>query len=151
MCLTIGKCDKGYAVLDMWRRKIEFPELVRIAVALSDQWIPDMVLIEDAASGQSLTQMLQRDTRLPLKGIKPQGDKVVRAQSVTGLVESGRVWLPDRADWLATFLDECASFPTGKHDDIVDALTYGLQYLRRNDPGEITSPYELTRASRWSA
>ena len=42
------------------------------------------------------------------------------------MVEAGRVFLPHDARWLANFEDEVFSFPSGDHDDIVDALTLAL-------------------------
>jgi predicted phage terminase large subunit-like protein len=53
-----------------------------------------------------------------------------RAQSVTRLVEPGKVFLPESAPWLKDFIDELAAFPKGTHDDCVDSLTHALNYLR---------------------
>ena len=112
------------------RGRWEFPELKRQAVALAEIWRPNAVLIEDAASGQSLIQALKAETRLPILPVKPLGDKVARAPAVSPLVESGRVCLPESAAWLADFLDEVSSFPAAPHDDQVDAFTQALGYMR---------------------
>jgi len=88
------------------------------------------VLIEDAASGQSLIQALKSETRLPILPVKPQGDKVSRAHAVSPLVESGRVVLPLVGAWLTDFLEEVISFPAAPHDNQVDAFTQALAYLR---------------------
>jgi hypothetical protein len=45
-------------------------------------------------------------------------------------VESGRVCLPESAPWLADFLEELTSFPAAPHDDMVDALTQALNWMR---------------------
>jgi len=108
--------------LERW----EFPELKRQA----DIWRPTAVLIEDAASGQSLIQALKSETWLPILPVKPQGDKVLRAHAVSPLVESGRVVLPESAPWLADFIEEIISFPAAPHDDQTDAFTQALSYLR---------------------
>ena len=102
----------------------------RQAVALADIWRPNAVLIEDAASGQSLIQALKSETRLPILPVKPQGDKVSRAHAVSPLVESGRVSVPPAAPWLNDFIDELTSFPSAAHDDMVDAFTQALGYMR---------------------
>jgi predicted phage terminase large subunit-like protein len=112
------------------RGRWEFPELKRQAVALADIWRPTAVLIEDAASGQSLIQALKSETRLPILPVKPQGDKVSRAHAVSPLVESGKVCVPDAAPWLNDFIEEVISFPAAPHDDMVDAFTQVLSYLR---------------------
>ena len=61
-------------------------------------------LVEDAASGQSLIQALQKETRLPILPVKPLGDKLARASAVSPLVESGRVFLPTKRRGSGIFL-----------------------------------------------
>ena len=116
----------------MWRGRVEYPELKRQAVALDAKWNPELVLIEDKASGQSLIQELRRDTKMPLRAIKVDRDKKSRAHAVTGLIEAGRVYLPEAAPWVADFLDEVSAFDQGSHDDQVDSMTQALNYLRHN-------------------
>jgi predicted phage terminase large subunit-like protein len=122
----------GYYLVHCWRERAEFPDLKRQALALAEIWKPNAVLIEDAASGQSLIQSLQAETRLPILPVKPLGDKIARASAISPLVEAGRVHLPESASWLADFLDEISSFPAAPHDDQVDALAQALQYMRSN-------------------
>ena len=68
---------------------------------------------------------------MPILPVKPQGDKVSRAHAVSPLVESGR---GERAAlvarWLNDFIDELTSFPAAAHDDMVDAFTQALGYMR---------------------
>jgi predicted phage terminase large subunit-like protein len=125
-----GEAAAGYHLLHVWRQRAEFPELKRQAIALAEIWKPNAVLVEDMASGQSLIQSLQAETRLPILPVKPLGDKVARASAVSPIVESGRVYLPESAAWLGDFLDEVSSFPAAPHDDQVDALSQALNYLR---------------------
>jgi predicted phage terminase large subunit-like protein len=82
----------------------------------------------------SLVQSLRAETRLPILQVKPSGDKVARANAVTPLIESGRVHLPEAAPWLGDFMDEANGFPAAPHDDLIDALSQALSYLRRTDP-----------------
>jgi len=88
-----------------WRGRVEFAELKRHALALYEQWHPTHVLIEDAASGQSLVQELLT-TLLPISGVKPDGDKFARAASVTPAMEGGHFWLLQGAHWAADYLSE---------------------------------------------
>lgn len=135
VCTTWGETETGYYLLDLWRERIEFPELKRTAILLADTWRPASVLVEDKASGQSLVQELQRETRLPVLPWKVDKDKVARATAVTPLVEAGRVFLPDRAPWLLAYIDELSSFPTAPHDDQVDSTTGALAYLTQGGLG----------------
>ena len=59
------------------------------------------------------------------------GDKVIRLNAVSPLIEGGRVHIPKEAPWLDDFMDEAQSFPNGKHDDQIDALSMGLDALSR--------------------
>ena len=135
--LVLGVGEAGYYLLDVWRDRAEFPELKRKVEILATRWTPHVVLIEDKASGQSLIQELRSDSRLPIRAIKVDSDKVTRAAAITPLVEAGRVFLPEAAPWLPDFMDEVSSFPAAPHDDMVDALTQALNYVRESSPGGI--------------
>ncbi len=125
-----GLAKNGYYLISVWRGRVEFPELKRVLISLSDQWKPTAVLIEDRASGQSLIQELQSASRLPVLPIRIDSDKLSRAQAVTPLIEAGKVFLPESAPWLADYMEELAAFPTGAHDDAVDSTTQALNYFR---------------------
>jgi len=130
VCTTWGVTASGYYLLWVWRDRVEFPELTRRMTWLADQWRPVQILVEDRASGQSLIQELRHSTRLPIIPIKVDSDKMSRAQSVTPLIEAGRIFLPESAPWLDEYLDEMAGFPTAAHDDCVDSTTQALNYMR---------------------
>lgn len=116
---------------DLVRGKWEFPQLVQRVRAVASQWRPSVVLIEDKGSGQSLIQQLEADGfRFPVIPATPTADKVTRMFTETGALESGKVLLPEFADWVRDFQDECLIFPKGGHDDQVDALSQLLRYLR---------------------
>lgn len=125
--------EDGNAYLcDVWRERVEYPDLRTAVVAMYDKWGADVVLIEDKASGQSLIQELRSRTGIPVKAIEPEGDKVTRAVTSTLLMEAGRMHLPNRATWLLDYETELTSFPTkGVHDDQVDSTSQFLEWLRR--------------------
>jgi len=60
--------------------------------------------------------------------VTPEGGKVARAQAVSPLIEAGNIYLPhpQYAPWVNDFIEECAAFPNGAHDDQVDAMTQAL-------------------------
>ena len=62
--------------------------------------------------------------------VRMDSDKQTRAQAVTPLIEAGKIFLPESAPWVADFVEEMACFPNGVHDDVVDATTQALNYLR---------------------
>jgi predicted phage terminase large subunit-like protein len=149
-CVTIGVVRKrradsnaapGHYLLHAWRGKVEFVELKRRAIALHEQWLPSVVLVEDAASGQSLVQELLANTNLPIKGVKPDGDKYTRAASVTPAIEGGGFFLPEGASWSSAYLAEMTTFPGAAHDDFVDATVQALTYLRASPEPNILKFY----------
>src|SRR5690606_12597313 len=83
VCATWGAGRDGYYLIDRWRERVTFPDLKRKAVELYAAHRPQAIVIEDAASGQSLIQELQRDTSLPVIGYRPDKDKVARVNAVT--------------------------------------------------------------------
>src|SRR5262249_11262640 len=109
--LVIGVGRTGYYILDLWRKRAEFPELKRSIEMLATKWRPDRTLIEDKASGQSVLQELKMSSRLAVFPIKVDADKVSRANATTPLVEAGKVFLPQGAAWLSEFMDEVSAFP----------------------------------------
>lgn len=128
---SVWRAHEGrYFLLFTWRERCEYPQLKKTVEGLYESWHPDTVLIEERGSGQSLLQSLKQETSLPVVGFKVDTDKVSRAHSVTALFETGRVLFPKSASWLSTFLHELEMFPSGAHDDQVDALTMALTYLR---------------------
>jgi predicted phage terminase large subunit-like protein len=120
-------------LLDVTRGRWDFPELKRIAKESYDQWNPDNVLIEAKATGITLQQELRR-MGIPVTMYSPGGrrsgqDKVSRAHSVAPLLEAGMVWAPD-TDWAEELVEECAAFPNGDNDDMVDSTTQALNRFR---------------------
>jgi predicted phage terminase large subunit-like protein len=54
------------------------------------------------------------------KGVEISGDKVTRSKPFRAQVEGGNVFLV-RGPWNEAYIRELCDFPTGKHDDRVDA------------------------------
>ena len=129
VCITMGKTATGYYVINLWRKKIEFPELKRRAVINYERDKPHKLMVEDKSSGQQLAQSLKFETILPIIPVLPVSDKVVRANAVSPTVEAGKVFLPERASWLADFQDEMETFPNAEYDDQVDAFDGALADL----------------------
>ena len=87
-------------------------------------------LVEDKANGPAVIELLKKEIS-GLIPIDPQGGKVVRAQAIAPYAEAGNIFLPQPsvAPWIHDFLEECAAFPNAVHDDDVDAMSQGINYL----------------------
>jgi len=121
-------------IVDAIRDRFEFPDLKRRMIMLNTEWRGRGlrgIYVEDKASGQSLIQELKRESGVSVIPYRVASDKVSRLNAVLPLIEGGRVFLPEVAPWLDPFMDECQTFPSGKHDDMVDALSMGLDVLAR--------------------
>ena len=87
---------------------------------------PDAVLVEDAANGPAVCQLLQR--QIPgLIAVRPTGSKVSRAHAVAPLLEAGQLAFRSGNDAL---ISELLGFPNGAHDDLVDAFCQGVIWLQ---------------------
>jgi predicted phage terminase large subunit-like protein len=126
---TYGITKQGYYHLDTWREKVDYPTLKHSVKNLAAKWNPNVLLIEDKASGQQLIQELRSTTRLPIVSIEPEGDKIIRAFGVSSIVESGMLFLPESAPWLIDFESEFFAFPLSTYKDQVDALTQFLKWV----------------------
>ena len=148
VCTVWGVTANAFYLLHLWRQRVELPDLKRKLIELAVEWNPNAILIEDAASGQSLIQELRAGTTLPVRAVKVERDKVSRAHAVTPLIEAGKVFIPEKAPWVDAFLDETASFPNGQFDDSVDSVTQALNYLRApREPGIFGYYRELAEAA----
>lgn len=131
-CTVWGESDNAYYLLDIWKQRVEAPDLKRMVVSIAAKWRPNAILIEDKGSGIQLIQDLKRETRLAVIAIDPgRKDKVERAQHITPYIEAGRVYLPEGHPEVAAFVLSHSQFPNGAHDDDVDSLTQALTYLAR--------------------
>lgn len=141
----------GYHLADVFNRRMDYPTLKRMVIALAERDNPDAILIEDKSSGQSLIQDLRSSTNLPIISIEPKGDKVFRANEVSATVESGRLILPNSSPWLADYESEIFSFPNSTFKDQVDSTTQFLQWVKNADiKGEISVvSTSLASSSDW--
>ncbi len=131
VCTTWLKRGRQAWLLDLWRGRLEYPDLHRKIQSMAAQKNANRVLIEQAGSGLSLIQDLSRSTELNVIGIVPKLDKASRLMSVSAMIEAGRVLIPSDAPWLAEFRRELTMFPNARHDDQVDSLSQFLSWLDR--------------------
>lgn len=121
-------------LVDAWEERLALHALVEKSVKTCRLRKVDLLLIENKASGISVSQEMKRlhsmeDFAVQLD--EPKGDKVARAHSVTHLFSEGMVYAPDRA-YADKVIDNMAIFPRGAHDDLTDSAVGALRYLRRN-------------------
>jgi predicted phage terminase large subunit-like protein len=119
-------------LLDALKERLEFPELRRVALEQYKYWDPDTVIVESKASGLPLTYEL-RKMGIPVINFTPSkgNDKHTRVNSVAPLFESGCIWAPTDQQFAQEVIEECAAFPYGDHDDLVDSMTQAVMRFRQ--------------------
>jgi predicted phage terminase large subunit-like protein len=137
VCTSWGIAGRDLYLLDVLRRRMEYPELKRAVRAYYQRFPVDVVLIEDKASGTQLIQELIEEGLWAVTRYQPHADKIMRLHAQTAFIENGFVHLPDAAPWLAAYLDELTLFPNGRHDDQVDSTAQALDWLKHagREPG----------------
>jgi len=118
-------------LVDAVKERLEFPELRRKALEQYNYWKPESVIVESKASGLPLTYEL-RKMGIPVLNFTPSkgNDKHSRVNSVAPLFESGQIWAPE-FKFAEEVIEECAAFPNGDHDDLVDSTTQALMRFRQ--------------------
>ena len=139
VCTTWGCYNDHYYLLDVFRRRLNYPELRRAVAEQAQKYGGHTILIEDKASGTSLLQDLGRDGVLWVKPYDPPpgNDKIMRLFAQSAEFEKGRILLPCEAPWLAEYVRELTSFPGSKFDDQVDSTTQAIDYLKSNSSLEV--------------
>jgi predicted phage terminase large subunit-like protein len=129
VCLTFRVRNKNqYFLLNVFRARLEFPELSKIVVSHAQEYRANTILIEDAGSGTSLIQTAKQQGLQGVIGLKPKTDKETRMYTQTAKLEAKSLFVPKNAHWLNDFMTEYLSFPKCRHDDQIDALSQFLLY-----------------------
>ncbi len=138
VCTTWQFEPGKYFLIDVFRKRMNYPTLKAEALRLIDKYRPTEIVIEDAGVGTALAQELHGFGRTVILE-KPSSDKESRMAVHSAKFEAKQVFFPESAAWLNDLLPELHSFPNGRHDDQVDSISqalsrekegYTLRYIR---------------------
>lgn len=121
-------------LLEFEQGRWSFPDLCEKCQEINDVFSPDVFVVENRGSGQSLIQELIR-RGIPVQGYLPTTDKVSRAWAVVPLHQAKRIWFP-KLKYSMELIEDLKQFPQAQHDDSVDAHCLAVGWLRDS--------YELT-------
>src|SRR6202000_1645550 len=105
----------------------------------------DLLIIENKNRCHDVIKTIKRlhaNRSWGVQTIEPRGDKWNRAHSILDIFTDGMVYAPAEIteegdvrflEWAGMTMDECAKFPRGQHDDIVDTVSMAMRYLRDNN------------------
>jgi predicted phage terminase large subunit-like protein len=119
-------------LLNSIKKRVEFPELKKLALEEYQEWEPDAFIVEKKSSGTALYQEMRR-MGLPVQEYTPHrgsGDKLARLNSVADIVQSGLCWVP-QTRWAEEVVEEIAGFPFMSNDDLVDSTVMALMRFRQ--------------------
>ena len=119
-------------LLNSIKKRLEFPELKKLALEEYKEWEPDAFIVEKKSAGTALYQEMRR-MGLPVQEYTPHrgsGDKLARLNSVADIVQSGLCWVP-QTRWAEEVVEEIAGFPFMSHDDLVDSTVMALMRFRQ--------------------
>jgi predicted phage terminase large subunit-like protein len=138
---TVGqvwiRSGASFYLVDQYRERAPLPDVIAQVRKWTMQYPKAIAkLIENKSSGKALIQMLRREIPgvVPIEPKESKVDRVVRSNSVIPALQAGNVYFPARPDgsrpqWVWELIEEAASFPKGKHDDQVDAMSQALNFL----------------------
>jgi predicted phage terminase large subunit-like protein len=148
--VVVGFDPQGHLyVLDLVRLRVNSGVWIEKLLDLIAKWKPMAVGVEkgqiNASVGPFLkARMRARKVHAALEEFPSRADKAVRAQSIQGRMSLDGLYLPANELWVGDLKHELFSFPAGKHDDQVDALSIIGQLLDMvvygTPPPEITAP-----------
>lgn len=121
-------------LLDVRRERLAGPDIIPALRATMARWELDWMGVESAGFQTAIVQMARREG-LTVKPIRPRGDKVSRAHAASARFDAGLVAFRAGATWRNDLEEEMLRFPTGKHDDQVDAVVYGVNEIGRRAVG----------------
>jgi predicted phage terminase large subunit-like protein len=146
-----GRKGADKFALDLVRDRLDCPKTISAVRSTSAKW-PNAhaKLVEDKANGPAVIQMLRHEVS-GLIPVNPEGGKEARAHASSPQVEAGNVYLPhpDYEPWVDGFIEECAAFPNGAHDDQVDQCTQALIWMAKRGSGIGGSVWTMSRPNPW--
>lgn len=129
--LTLGYHDCHWYLLDVFRRRMELPDVRANIIRLQQEWRADKVILEYVGSSIGVLQDLRRleGGRGTYLGHTPGASKEERLLGQTPKLADGLIRLPADAPWVSDFINELVGFPYARHDDQVDALSQFLENI----------------------
>lgn len=120
------------------RHQCGFNEVLNRIKAAAEYWKPVVIAIEQVQYQAAVVQELTRTTRLPVRGVRPDKDKLTRFMPLLTRYEQNMV-RHDPANVPAWFRDELLAFPEGKNDDGVDAAALAFAALGKTGGGGVSA------------
>jgi len=131
---TFDPIPKVYT-LEVKRGHWSLRDTVREAFLTAEKWNQRETLVETVAYQEALGQELRaeeenRRRNIGVVEIRPDKDKERRAHAVSPMYQNGQQYIDGNDRMQQRMIDEMIMFPTGDHDDMVDAAVMGDQRIK---------------------
>lgn len=126
-----GRKGPNIFLVAIFRKQMGILESVGQIMRMRDQYpAARKIIIEDKANGPQAIEILRQEVP-GIEPYNPSGSKEERALAQVYWLDSGNVYLPNPNldNSVYDFIDECANFPNGTHDDQVDVFTMACHYF----------------------
>jgi len=134
-----GRLHSNHYLIDQIRNKLTFTETLTALRSLVAKYPKyNELLIEEKANGAAVIDTLRNELH-SLIAIVPKESKIARLNAVSPMIEAGNLWVPNPKlyPWVDDFIQEIITFPKGKFDDQVDAMTQYLNRVRDSSIGKM--------------
>jgi predicted phage terminase large subunit-like protein len=125
-------------IREVERHRVGFAEVLERIEAAAARHRPRLIAVEEVQFQAAVVQELTRTTRLPVRGVRPDRDKLTRFLPMLTRYEQRKV-RHDPSGVPAWFREELTAFPDGPHDDGIDALSMAWTALGNDSPITIAS------------
>ena len=130
-----GRKGPDCYLVDQFRRRTDFPDTCNAVRMMAKKWPLSLTkIVEKKAIGPAVVAVLKKE--MPgLIAVNPVGSKVSRLRSVSGIIQSGNVYIPNRlmCDWVDDYVMELTTFPNAANDDQVDTTSQALLKLNERN------------------
>lgn len=135
VCLTFGLRNDRYHLLNIFRKRLEYLNLVEAAFKQIDLFGPSHVFIEYASTGIPLYSELREAYGAGIYNWAPNMSKIARVEATLNILSKQRISLVEGVPGLEAFEQEIYAFTGGENEnsDQVDALTLFLLCLAAGD------------------
>jgi predicted phage terminase large subunit-like protein len=130
--VAIGRRASSFYVLEAWRERADFPEVVRVFSAMCDRYPSAGKYVEKQAAGAPLVAQLEHEIS-GLVAVPSTTGKVERLEAVLHLFQAANVHLDEHAPWMPYAVHEITTVPSSRFDDLTDAIVIGLTHLQSHN------------------
>lgn len=106
-------------IIDAVFQNFEYHKPVKIGI--------ELVSFQKSLQYALVDEMRRRNIFLPIVELKADRSKAERIEGLIPRYANGTIYHLESCPFISNLEDELMRYPVGKHDDIIDALAYGLQ------------------------